>query len=328
VASSETNEALPWHDGDWLADVERWVDARVERTGALEHFHSYPWATAIRVPTTAGIVWFKACIAPLAHEVRTLELLSARRPEVVPTLLAGDRERGWMLLEDAGERMRELEEQPGQLERWERSVALYAQLQLDVAVDADAFVAGGVPDRRGSVVEQFARVVEDERATRPPIEDPLTDGEIAALRAVLPRLAAEEEDIDALGVPYTIQHDDLHDANVFVRDGSFRIIDWGDACVANALLSLAIPNEVLAHRLGTDIDAPEVGRVRDAYLEPFVGVDRRRDLREAVPAVMRVGHACGTIKWHEVMTAIPPQHRAPFDRGIPRRLRRLIELCV
>jgi hypothetical protein len=326
-APPETNESLHWHDPQFLADVEHWVDEHVDRSGAIEQLHSSPWATAIRIPTAAGSVWFKACIRELAHEIRTLELLAARRPHLVPRVLASDRKRSWLLLEDAGEPLRERNSHPGQLERWEEAVALYAELQLDVAADADAFVAGGVPDRRGSVVAQFMDVIEDDRVTKP-IDEPLSEREVAELRALIPRLAAEEAEVDALGLPYSIQHDDLHDDNIFIRDGEYRIIDWGDACVANPLLSLTITLEFAAQRFHVAFDAPEVGRVRDAYIEPFTALRTRDEIRDAVPAAIRIGHACGTVTWSKVMTVIPLQWRAPFHRGIPRRLRRLLELCA
>ncbi len=327
MASSETNTALAWNDPHWLAEATAWIDANVERTGELDRFHSYPWATAIRAPTAAGIVWFKACIAELAHEVSTLELLNVRRPDAVPGLLAGDRERGWMLLEDAGERMRELEPLGGQLERWETAVRLYAKLQLDVAPAADRFAAGGVPDRRGRVAEGFRAVLGDERATKPTSESALTDEELERIHAVVPRLADAEQELDELGLPYTIQHDDLHDANVFVRDGSYRIIDWGDACVANPLLSLTVALAVVAYRFGVEDDAPEVARVQAAYLEPFAALVPAAELERAAPLARLVGYACGTIKWHEVMSAISGEQRAPFDVELPERLRRMLELC-
>jgi hypothetical protein len=328
VASSETNETLRWHDPTWLAEVESWIDTRIERRGDIDQFHSYPWATALRVPTADGQVWFKACLSELAHEVTTLQLLAARRPEVVPRLLAGDRARGWMLLEDAGLRMRDQEAQPGHVERWHDAVARFAQLQLDVADDADAFTAGGVPDRRGLVTPQFAEAIEDEQVTKPPNDEALTEQEVDALRALVPRLDAEERQLDALGLPYSIQHDDLHDANIFIRNGNYRIIDWGDACVANPLLSLTIALGALAYQLGVDRNAPEVARVRDAYLEQFTALSPRNELLDAMEMTIRVGHACGTIKWCEVIRAIPPEFRSPYDEGIPKRLRRLLELCA
>lgn len=327
MASSETNQAHRWHEPLWIAEVVEWIDAQVDRMGDVDQVHSYPWATAIRVPTKTGQVWFKACLDELAHEVGTLELLSARRPDLVPRVLASDRARGWLLLEDAGERMRELESRPGHLERWEEAVALYAQLQLEAAPDADDFAAAGVPDRRGSVAAQLARVLEDERATKPKTDE-LDDAEIDRLRALVPRLAAEEAELDALGLPYTIQHDDLHDANVFVRDGGYRIIDWGDACVTNPLLSLTVALAVVAYRFGVEPESAEVARVRDAYLEPFTGRVTTGELLDTVGLVTRVGYACGTIKWYEVMTAISADQRSTFDVELPARLRRLVELCA
>jgi aminoglycoside phosphotransferase (APT) family kinase protein len=317
VASSETNDALRWHDPVWLASVVEWIDARVERAGAVDQVHAYPWATAIRVPTSSGNVWFKACIEQLAHEVSTLELIGARRPNDVPRLRASDRANGWMLMEDAGERLRELESRPGQIERWEEAVATYAQLQLDVAADADRFVLAGVPDRRGTVAQELAALL-----------DSSTFEAAARLRPLVPRLAAEEAALDALGLPYTIQHDDLHDANVFVADGGYRIIDWGDAAVTNPLLSLAIAVAVVAWRFEVEPTAPEVRRVRDAYLEPFTAHVARRELVGLVETVVRVGYACGILKWAEVVAAIPPETRGPYEDAIPERVERLLELCA
>ena len=201
MAYFEANQTLRWHDDDWIETVVEWIDAHVERTGDVDQVHAYPWATAIRVSTASGTVWFKACIEELAHEVTTLEVIGARRPELVPRLVAADRAKGWMLLEDAGERMRELEPQGGQLERWEEAVSLYAQLQLDVAREADDLASGGVPDRRGRVAEQLAAVIEDERATKPTPETALDDDELERLRALVAPIAREEVELDALGVP-------------------------------------------------------------------------------------------------------------------------------
>jgi hypothetical protein len=329
VASSETNEALQWHDPEWVAEAVEWIDANVDRAGDIDHFHSYPWATAFRVPTDDGPVWFKACIDELAPEVGTLELLGARRPDLVPRLITGDRSRGWMLLADAGERMRELESQPGQLERWERAVSEYAQLQLDVADDAEAFVAAGVPDRRGMLLaEQLERLLEDGDALQPAVDEALSDAEVAEVRALVPRIAGEVQQLASLDLPETIQHDDLHDANVFVRDGRYRIIDWGDACVANPLLSLSVALGVVASRFGIEADAPEVERVRDAYLEPFSERRSRAELVTAMPIVLRLGGIANAIKWHEIVGALPEWTRGPYADVVPYKLRQLLERCA
>ncbi|MBA2297328.1 MAG: hypothetical protein H0W14_04760, partial [Actinobacteria bacterium] len=63
-------------------------------------------------------------------------------------LLAVELERGWLLLADAGTRLRDLVERERDLSRWLEILPLYAGLPLDLADDADRLVSLGVPDLR------------------------------------------------------------------------------------------------------------------------------------------------------------------------------------
>ena len=54
-----------WTDPAWRAEVDAWVGTRLEElglgiTGPVEQPHIRPWATALRIPTDGGDVWFKA----------------------------------------------------------------------------------------------------------------------------------------------------------------------------------------------------------------------------------------------------------------------------
>jgi len=129
-----------WMDARWLAGVEGWVDRQLEKlglqsTGAVEQPHVRPWSTVLRMPTTGGDVWFKANIPLLAYEAAVVGLLAARRPDFVPGLLATDVERGWMLMADGGERLREIVERERDLSRWLDVLPLYGRLQIDMAED-------------------------------------------------------------------------------------------------------------------------------------------------------------------------------------------------
>jgi hypothetical protein len=140
--------APEWTDPAWLAEAEAWIRRHVAPTGEIEQPHVRPWATALRVPTADGVVWFKASAPEVAHEGPVVQLLAARRPDLVPPLLALDRERAWMLSADGGTRLRELVESERDLSRWLDVLPAYAALQRDAAVDVDAFLAAGVPDCR------------------------------------------------------------------------------------------------------------------------------------------------------------------------------------
>ncbi len=92
-----------WEDPAWVATAHGWIADRLGelgliRTGEIEQPHVRDWSTAMRVPTDAGDVWFKANTEVLAFEAGLVALLAGRRPDVVPPLLAADPASGWMLM--------------------------------------------------------------------------------------------------------------------------------------------------------------------------------------------------------------------------------------
>jgi hypothetical protein len=106
-----------WNDPAWRESAIAWISEHVEVAGEIEQPHVRPWATAMRVPTPAGAVWFKASIPLLAHEGAVVEVLARRQPAHVPELIALDRASGWMLQGGAGTRLRELGDDAPELVR-------------------------------------------------------------------------------------------------------------------------------------------------------------------------------------------------------------------
>ena len=83
----------------------------------------------------------------------------------------------------------------------------------------------------------------------------------------MPRVAEACAELAALGIPETIEHSDLHDAQVFAAPDGDRFFDWGDASVAHPFLSLTVSLRVLASTVGVADDSPTVDTAIDAYLE-------------------------------------------------------------
>ena len=76
---------LLWTRPDWLSTADEWVDAALGnlglvRTGPSDQIHAYPWATVLRVPTSAEALFFKAMVPLLAHEARVIAVLARLRP--------------------------------------------------------------------------------------------------------------------------------------------------------------------------------------------------------------------------------------------------------
>jgi hypothetical protein len=297
-----------WTEAAWLGEVHAWVDAQLARLGLthdgpVEQVHVRPWATALRIPTTAGPVWFKAAIPVLAHEAGVVAVISRRRPDLVPELLATDLERGWMLMADGGERLRELVERERSLDRWLAALPRYAELQNDLAGDADELVARGAPDRRlATLADQF--------------EELGRSGEHA------PRVRDWCAQLADFGIPETIQHDDLHDGQIFVRDGRYLFFDWGDACVSHPFFSLSVTLEGnIAWGLDDVEGSVDVAPFRDAYLEPFAHLASRGELEQACAAAQRLGWVCRALNVQRYASALASPHREELLDGVPLRLR-------
>jgi hypothetical protein len=283
-----------WSEPQWLCEAHPWIDAQLERSGTAasgpcEQIHLRPWSTGIRVPNHDGDLYFKANTPALRHEAALLVALAERRPDCVPSLLAVDVERGWMLMADAGTRLSELVAVDRDLSRWLEILPLYAGLQLDVADLADELVAVGVPDLRlASLPSSYDRLVDEHRGL-PDDEHRRLIGERGHVRELCAELAS-------FGLAETIEHDDFHDGQVFVRDGRYLLLDWGDACVAHHFFSLAVTLDgVLGWGLEDVQGSLDTTPFQQAYLRPFAERTGRNDLARAATIARRLGWVCRAV---------------------------------
>jgi Phosphotransferase enzyme family len=277
-----------WTDPAWLAEAHAWISSHVTPTGAIEQPHVRPWSTVMRVPVEGGAVWFKANTVALRYEAALVGRLAARRPDAVPALVAVDLERGWMLMEDAGRTLREVIAEERSLDRWLEVLPLYSSVQRDLAPEAEVLVALGVPDVRLAVLparfEAFLGEVGNELGGL---------GERARER--LPWIREACEELASYGIPETIQHDDFHDAQVFMKDGCYLLMDWGDACISHPFFTLSVTLEgVIAWGLDDEEHSVDLAPFRDAYLRPF----GRPELTRGVELATRLGWACRVVNAH------------------------------
>jgi hypothetical protein len=291
------------------AVAEAWIRAHVEPAGAIEAAHERPWATVLRVPLAEGVAWFKACAPVQAFEPRLTAALFARWPDRVAEVLGHDEERAWLLLADAGRPIRGLGNPP---EAWQVALPLYAELQRGEAAHAPDHLTHGVPDLRVATLP--ARYEELLRR-----DLPLEPEEVARLRGFAPRFAELCGELAAHGVPETVQHDDLHGANVYARGGRLRLLDWGDASVSHPFASLVVTFRFLEEQNKLSPGDSWFGRLRDAYLEPWGA-----RLAGAFPLALRVGTFAHVIAWQRQRDHLPAAARPGFDRWYAVVLRRAV----
>lgn len=295
-------------------EAESWIGRLVEPAGPVVVESEEPWATVWRVPLVdGGVAFFKACQPVQAFEPSLTATLASRWPDRVPEVIGWDAGRGWLLLRDAGTPLMAFGDSLG---AWSAVLPLYAELQRGEVPHVAEHFAAGVPDRRTPLLpESFA--------TLPLNELPLGEGDVTRLRAFAGRLADLCASLHSAGIPDSIQHDDLHAANVWACNEQLRILDWGDACVSHPFCTLADTFRLLEHHLALDPSDPAFERLRDAYLEPW-GDPHLRPLVADALVVGTFARAIGSLPYRAIMTA---DRRGDYDAWLASLLRRGLALA-
>ena len=293
--------------------AEGWIRSLVLPVAPMEVAHSRPWSTVLRVPIREGSAWFKACSPVQALETSLTARIFASWPDRVAQVMGHDLDRGWLLLADAGAPLRERGNPP---EAWLAALPRYAELQRGEAAHAHEHLAAGVPDLRpAQLPARYQDLVGRDL--------PLDNGEIQALRDFAPRFAQLCAELDASGVPASVQHDDLHAGNLYVKGNRQRVLDWGDASIAHPFMSLVVTFRFLEETNGLATSDPWVSRLRDAYLEPWGS-----GLAETFKLAVRVGMVAHAIAWLRQRDFLRPDSIADFDRWLAVILRRALRSTV
>lgn len=277
---------ISFTDPVWLAEVRAWIESHVTITGEIEQPHVRAWATALRVPTNDGVVWFKASRGAFAFEGALLERIAPFAPELLPEVIAARPGDGWLLLADAGDRARE---HPVD---WRPLMRSYAHLQIATAPLAEELVGLGVVDGR----TPNASVL---RARLRPETWAELEARLPEVESALGRLASSP-------LPAMLDHGDLHDGNVFSRNGAPRILDWGDASIAHPFMTLTVEEDPAA---------------RDGYLEPFEQFAARERLLADVEDVLFVRYLVRALN----QLRIEPYDSAGAADGIELRVRLFLD---
>jgi hypothetical protein len=280
---------MQWTTDAWRTAALTWAAEHGTEPVAKLTQHIRPWSTALRIPTADGTVWLKAGGPGTAFEAGLVQALTRYGAPHLLVPLAVDVDRGWLLLPDGGPTLRSVLDRDPDLGRWEQVLGKYAELQRAV----EGRPLPGVEDQRPERMPAlFDRLLEEL-----PVE------QLADLRALQPRFETWCEELAESGITATVQHDDLHDNNVFASQLFF---DWGDATLAHPFSSLLVALRSAAARWSLQAGAPELVRLRDAYLEPWTDAHSRTELEFYALIATRVGKVGRSAAWVRALQGVDP----------------------
>lgn len=322
----------PWESPAWRAEARAWIEAALAANGSrlsaeLDPFHIRPWSTVMRVPTDNGPLYFKAGAPTQAFEPALLQRLYALQPDTSLPVLAADEARGWALLPDGGPTLRQALNDQFDRAAWQRMLAAYARLQIELAPHAEALLSAGVPDRRPAQLPAFfGRLVAAEDLMQIGEPGGLTLAQAGRFRALGPRVEALAAQLDAYGLPASLDHGDLHDANVFLHGEDFTFFDWGDASLTHPFISLMVPLRVLGNHLGYEPEThPDLAWAREAYLQPWTAFAPMPDLIAAWEIALRLGRFQRAITWFAITEIVGLEILGEYAESYPAWLLEFIE---
>lgn len=293
-----------WASRAWQEATTRWVAEHLARLGAREEprvqvVHLRPWSVVLTADCDLGRFWLKENCTGQNFEAGLVGVLHEVVPDRVLQPVALDPARGLLLTQDQGSVLRDSGSRDD-LAVWCRVVAEWAALQRALLDHEPALRQAGVVELPTSlsrrVAEERGRLLHDL-----PHGDPrrLDDETHQAVLGTLDGLDACAEQVLALGLPVALNHNDLHDNNVFdtPQGRPFRFFDFGDCLLTDPLGALRVPLGVVGYYLDCGTDDPRVARVADAFLEVWSDLAPSSALRAALPAALHIGKLARHESW-------------------------------
>ena len=286
-----------WASRAFEAELTEWLSGCVGEVRVLARAKLRVWATVWTVETSDRRFFAKQNCQLQSFEAGLVAELAALVPDRVVPVAAVDAERGLLLTPDQGQVLSEAVAEDD-LDVWERVVAAGADLQRSLVPHADRLDAAGLTRLGPADAPSYAAARLEELAGLPERDSrALGEEEAGALRAHLPRVQAWADQVAALGLPVTLNHNDLHDNNVFKVGEELRFFDFADSVLGDPHGCLLVPLNLLAHRLDAGPAGPRLWRVADAALEVWSDQAPLAELRRALPAALQLARLGRVESW-------------------------------
>jgi hypothetical protein len=323
---------LPWQDPAWMKQAHAWIRSEAARqsiqiTGDIQQPHLYPWSTVLVVPTVEGRLFFKATAPETIYEIALTEKLSKWIPDCMPELVAVDTVRGWMLMRDSGEQLRQLIRPARDVKPWVPVLPRYAEVQIELVEHVPEILALGIPDYRlAHLPSLFSGLLVDEESLMIDQEKGITSVEFQELQEKASRFGQICSDLAAFGIPESLNQCDFHDGNVLIKNGRITFFDWGDVSVTHPFVSLRTFFVSIEISLQLDEYAftPEMEALLNLYLERWESFASRDDLAGAYLLSEPVASIVKALLWHGSITKMVEPVRQEYAWIVPELLKEFL----
>ena len=176
----------------------------------------------------------------------------------------------------------------------------------------------GVFDRRlESLPSHFERLLEDREALCLDQPDGLPQIQYQQLLKLIPKFKQMCARLAEHGLPETLHHDDFHDGNVFLQNGRYAIIDWGESCLAHPFFSMLVNLRSTAYSLKWEFNDPRLEPLCRAYLGPWERFANPEELLDCFRLAMPIAMVNRALTWHQVVSTLEGGSRKAHAEAVP-----------
>jgi hypothetical protein len=311
------------HDASWFDKVHSWIrdtlsHHNISLNGEIETIHQRPWSCILRVPSNSGSLYFKATVGIAAYEIGLTDYLSKLVPNHSPRLLAVNQERGWMIMQDGGQRLRESLIESPDWNHWETLLPQFAKVQQEVAKVPAELLALGIPNRSLTELPRlYQELLAETDWFQLDLPEGLSSAEYQRLQDLVPVVQEKSQQLASFAIPESLQHGDLHDANIFHEGNRYAFYDWGDSSFSHPFFSLRTAYVSAEIRFGLDEYSPELQRLRDAYLAAWYEYETPENLIAAFGLAEELWAISSALIWRQSILSSTPEEREDYAHVIP-----------
>lgn len=304
-------EQAEWYSTAWYNDVHNWIaektaENRLRIVGPISEIKATDLSVVLKVPTDQGDAYFKATTGAASHEAKLSQYLFHLLEQQVSSIIAIDERNHWLLMRDiGGRRLRGLRDEM----TWKRAIEDYASIQLLMVDHVDALISIGVPDRRLPVLRK-----DIEQHLAGMCATGLNSEETVTVMALQPELMRMCEQMDGI-IPPSIDHGDLHSANIHIGDEGMVFFDWGDATVTHPFFSTAVFWNALEELVDSESEWPQmVQRFKPYYLTAWSKYATREELTRISAILDQLACVYRALSWHLYINPTRKDNKKTYQR--------------
>ncbi|WP_226537354.1 phosphotransferase [Fictibacillus halophilus] len=290
----------PWFEEMYLLKVENWIkdvlrdEGNLSLSGKLTEVKKTDFSLVLLVQVNTGNLYFKATRFSTHHEAAVSRYFHTMYPGKSTEIVRIQETEGWLLMKElGGVPIRQLKDK----EIWKAALTEYAQLQVSEISNIDGLSSMNVPNRTLSTMKK--EIIQHLEGM---CDTGLSTEEKEAVMNLQPALIAMCDELEQLVPVHSIDHGDLHSANIQYVNGKLVFLDWGDSSITHPFFSTRVFWNSLYELVDNDSDWLKViDEFRPHYLKAWTTIASMEKLEKALKISDQLACVHRAISWYSYL---------------------------